>query len=369
VKIDAPFNGVTVLTHGFQLSFGEDYPAWMFALARQIADAAGGGNILTYDKGKAEFVGTPQRGKHLVLLSNWVKESDISDSGFSEAAADALFAAIAKLNVGTGGDLFDPRTPLHFIGHSRGTVVNSEIIQRLGVHFPEVENVHMTTLDPHDFEQKSLDVPIEEIREAIEKASTILSVVPVVGPVAKVVGQAAAQLKKLLELAETFGLNLSKIEYSDFKDPDVFVWENVRFADNYYQDAAHPENFTATPNGRSIPGVDYEVYLGGRQDGQTDRVGFTQDDFDLLGSIGWGGPHSRVWRWYSGTTDLNIPDFPANDEPIFRSGADARQAFELQDVLAQLGFYFPFRGTSTKPRRRGICQSGRSRTPPRRGRA
>jgi len=69
-------------------------------------------------------------GKPLALVSDWYKESDINDSGFSEAAADALFAALVKLNADLGGDVF--RSPLHFIGHSRGTVVNSEVIQRLG---------------------------------------------------------------------------------------------------------------------------------------------------------------------------------------------------------------------------------------------
>jgi large repetitive protein len=34
----------------------------------------------------------------------------------------------------TQGDLFN--SPLHFIGHSRGAVVESEIIQRLGTYFP-----------------------------------------------------------------------------------------------------------------------------------------------------------------------------------------------------------------------------------------
>jgi hypothetical protein len=54
-------------------------------------------------------------------------------------------------------------SPLHFIAHSRGAVVNSEVIQRLGTYFPQVNSIDMTTLDPHDFNQPSLDIPIENL--------------------------------------------------------------------------------------------------------------------------------------------------------------------------------------------------------------
>ena len=39
----------------------------------------------------------------VVLVSDWVAESDISDSGFAEAAADALFASIMDLDREMGG--------------------------------------------------------------------------------------------------------------------------------------------------------------------------------------------------------------------------------------------------------------------------
>ena len=37
-------------------------------------------------------------------------------------------------------------------------------------------------------------------------------------------------------------------------------------------------------------------------------------------NIGFGGPHSRVWQWYAGTTDVNLQEFDGN--PIFRSLSD-----------------------------------------------
>ncbi|MEM9120625.1 MAG: hypothetical protein AAGD09_22495 [Cyanobacteria bacterium P01_F01_bin.56] len=77
-------------------------------------------------------------------------------------------------------------------------MVNSEIIQRLGTYYPNAGGVvrdengqviagdlHMTTIDPHDFDQPSL------------------------GPV-----------------------------YRDFKEPEVQVWDNVTFADNDISDCA-----------------------------------------------------------------------------------------------------------------------------------
>lgn len=182
--------------------------------------------------------------KPLVLMSEWSlgKESVIPDSGFTEGAADDLFAAMVRLDqflgggvgkldangqtriyddkgqlIRTQGDIFN--SPLHFIGHSRGTVVNSEIIQRVGTYFPyaggkideygkpvvgddgkPVRDLQMTTLDPHDFNQPSL----------------------------------AANFK-------------------DFQEPKIQIWDNITFADNYYQTLGFEDGFTATPNGRDLP--------------------------------------------------------------------------------------------------------------------
>src|SRR5205814_1609417 len=66
-----------------------------------------------------------------------------------------IITSLVQENQEVGGNrLFN--SPLHFIGHSFGTVVNSEIIQRLGTYFPSIADIQMTTLDPHDFNQPSL---------------------------------------------------------------------------------------------------------------------------------------------------------------------------------------------------------------------
>lgn len=232
--------------------------------------------------------------KALVLLPEWSRngESTQQNSGFTEAAADAIFASIVQLDQALGGDvgehdatrnlvrLYDNKgdlirtqgalfdSPLHFIGFSRGAVVNSEIIQRLGTYFPyaggkinadgtpvvdsngkAVRDLQMTTIDPHDFYQESLKVDLV-----------------ITGTIIK--------------------------DFRDFHEPQVQVWDNVTFADNYYQTVADPNGSTWTPNGRFIDGADVNKLLNG-------KPGFTKDDLR-------GGPHGNVFSWYAGTADLAI---------------------------------------------------------------
>jgi DNA-binding beta-propeller fold protein YncE len=122
--LDAPpptdlttFSSVTVLTHGFQpgiVALGRNSLVedgdWLFDMASQIVEAGNGDlakNIRRYDKVTGNWVGgrdasgnlsIPEAGKPLVLIADWWRESDINDSGFSEAAADAFFASLVKLN-------------------------------------------------------------------------------------------------------------------------------------------------------------------------------------------------------------------------------------------------------------------------------
>src|SRR6185436_19657069 len=134
-------------------------------------------------------------GRPLVLVNNWIQESFISESGFSEAAADAFFAALVQLDRDTGGAVF--RSPIHLIGQSRGTIVTSELAQRLGTYRvgpQKPPDVQMTLLDPHDFKQDSLDIHLGDAVSLVKKAAdaaTLLS-----GPL----GAAAKRIVGLLEL-------------------------------------------------------------------------------------------------------------------------------------------------------------------------
>ncbi|MDM9385690.1 PKD domain-containing protein [Chlorogloeopsis sp. ULAP01] len=331
-----PFSSVTVLTHGFTLfPTNTGIPDNFYDLADSIASVNGDspnekGLILRYDKPTSLWIPVDKQSrvltdltgglnpgdenylvtlanniqskyvnqnKSLVLLPEWSTngESIQSNSGFTEAAADAIFASIVQLDQALGGNvgehdntgnlvrLYDDKgdlisqqgalfnSNLHFIGFSRGTVVNSEIIQRLGTYFPyaggrinadgtpvvdsngkPVRDLQMTTIDPHDFYQESLKVDL---------------VIPG-SPIIK--------------------------DFRDFNEPQVQVWDNVTFADNYYQTVADPKGSTWTPNGRFIDGADVNMLLNG-------RTGFTEDDRR-------GSPHGNVFSWYAGTTDLAIDE-------------------------------------------------------------
>lgn len=110
----------------------------------------------------------------------------------------------------------------------------------------------MTTIDPHDFQQDSLSVNIP-----LPGLQTIL-------------------------------------DFGDFNEPEVTVWDNVTFADNYYQTVANPNGSTWTPNGREINFADVNIKLDGRS-------GFNFDDLK-------GGTHNRVLAWYRGTADFDLQE-------------------------------------------------------------
>jgi len=329
IQLNTPFNGVTIITHGFQLglSLGDEslanIPQSFVDMGNYVSKAGGGdGTVFAYNRSTGRWVSQSGQdatqatlGKPLVLVTDWAKESDIINSGFSEAAADSFFASLMQLNQELGNKIL--QSPLHFIGHSRGTVVNSEMIQRLGTYFPSV-SVQMTTLDPHDFNQPSLDVPLESLIGG-------LLVRKLAGKVADIaLRNIADSLQKFIQkqfIKKTLQEGLSNIlpdlqqlgvlNFSDFQDPDVLRWENVAVADNYYQKVAgeSANDITFTPNGRSIPGADIDVQLDG-------RTGFTSDN--LIG-----GTHSRVWQWYGGTINLNLSNFSDLDKfPIFRKIGD-----------------------------------------------
>ena len=308
------FSSVSVLTHGFKLpTEPSGIPSSFYEMAGSIASAGGGGLLMRYSNATGNWVSVDAQGgvltsadpsafygKPLVLLTDWSKdnESAIPDSGFAEAAADAFFASMVQLDQKLGGTAgFDPNTgnfnsttgaifnsPLHFIGFSRGAVVNSEIIQRLGTYFPSaggmpsgVRDLQMTTIDPHDFEQPGFSL----------------------------IGQG----------------------FSDFHDPEIQVWGNVTFADNYYQTVPKLDpsllELTGTPSGRSIPNADLNVFLGTRAaepNYQLSRAGFTRETDPLTPLLaGQGATHGRVMTWYGGTADLGLSESP---DQIYRRRGD-----------------------------------------------
>ncbi len=348
------FNSVTLLTHGFTPDPGgwlkdnalERTPDSFIDMAKMIAQRGGDGVVMIYNRQTGEFLSldgrAPIPGRPLVLVSDWVKESTVNDSGFSEAAADALFASLMKMDKALDGKIL--RSPLHFVAHSRGTVVNSEILQRLGTYFPNITNIQMTTLDAHDLPQPSLDLEVAKVGKVLAKLNqTELSPCQTESPTIKsrLSCWAANVTAKILESDQFEKLTnalaglgkLQNLHYADFRDPLVQVWENVAFADNYFQDLGRASQ-SITPNGYSIPAAEINLRLHSDQRGDivNGRAGFTQDDFvgTALAGIGLGGvagPHSRVWKWYAGTVDLSVTEFES--ERIWRRLFDANYSRPL----------------------------------------
>lgn len=158
---------VTIITHGFQ--FASSTPSkWTYTMADAILDRADGsanrlttyGSIYVHDTStggwKAANVpnrtSTDRTDQHIVLIFDWATESDKKENGWLEAAADALFTALQtrpeKLQLSSGAFLSTSHN-LHFIGHSRGAVLNSRVCNRIGWWFPELKVDHVTSLDPH----------------------------------------------------------------------------------------------------------------------------------------------------------------------------------------------------------------------------
>jgi YD repeat-containing protein len=263
------FSSVTILTHGLQF---EELKAELGASATRgitgellepaddLAQAGGGGVVLTYDRNTGRWIAVDRLGrtradidtsqsyaaldqfygKPLVLIPDWSFDSIIPDAGFTEAAADAFFASLVDLDQALGGGTVSQSgvvtlkqgnllsSPLHFVGASRGTVVISEMIQRVLTYYPEAggaigsgqRDLQMTTLDPHDFRQPGLSL----------------------GPL---------------------------YDGSDFLEPHVQAWDGVTFMDTYFQTAVDGSSsvvgqlspfspaqslFEAlTPGGRDLP--------------------------------------------------------------------------------------------------------------------
>ncbi|MDH5567931.1 MAG: hypothetical protein OEY15_14830 [Myxococcales bacterium] len=224
--------GTTVITHGYAVNATAP-PGWALTMAEAILVAAGDpslcgaiggetpiGTVFTYspDFGTWDFYcGSDTPNGEIALVFNWAEESDSANTGgtqgFAAAAADALYAALRDPWLPgnfEGIDLL--ATDVHFIGHSRGAVVNSDCVERLAAVGIPVD--HVTTLDPHPVDG-TLDNPL--------------------GPL-------------------------------DWGDRAPITWTNVDFADNYWR--ADGGGFPAYFDFDGMPlGVDLDLDLGGAIEG------------------------------------------------------------------------------------------------------
>ena len=269
--------GLTIITHGFQAII-EDWPVDM---AKEIVEKRGNGKVikLVFDSGDASVLPPGSASTNdlaasgeTVLVLDWADKShklvpdlSASEPGWREAAGD--FLANYLLHTGLAKSANATNAPIHFIGHSFGTVVNSQAIRRLGVYGIAVART--TTLDPHDQDQDA----IPDARD----------------------------------------YNTKGIADHPLDEPPVTVWTNVAFADNYWQDnAGSPsDRFDNTTSGDSLQlPVGHHVTGAANRD-LTAETGYDGIDFEWT-------PHSRVWAWFFKTIRSN--DFSAGLREIAGRG-------------------------------------------------
>ncbi len=190
----------TIITHGYAALTSDPINGWMLDMANGICSRTGTGTIREYNKASGNFDYKSGSGTCTVLLFDWWDDSNDLHEGFSEGAGAALFAALMN---GYNNGVFN-LNDLHFIGHSRGCIVNSEAIERLLVSGIEVEQ--STSIDAHDWG----------------------------------------------------GLGLVITDYDanpDSINSGVEGWVGINWADSYWQDALF------STNGRAVEGT-YAVYKG-----------------------------------------------------------------------------------------------------------
>jgi autotransporter-associated beta strand protein len=166
--------GVTVITHGWDLFGGvpviSGIPAWAISMGQAILDRADGsrvdrsaGCLFQHEPSDGSWRPVPEAWNNsascsdgpVVLLYDWSWESNDTENGWLEAAADSLFAGLLSKQSSLGEQSFfdvaqaDDVLNFHLIGHSRGAVLNSLAVKRFDQYFPGVEIDHVTSLDPH----------------------------------------------------------------------------------------------------------------------------------------------------------------------------------------------------------------------------
>ncbi len=270
--------GTTVITHGLTGSVfyepeSADYEpnrfdsdaSWVPSMAKEILNRLGKGVIYRIEYGvissepvyyPADDVELAKTGEKVIVFS-WIPESDRAGEGYAEAAADALFATLMKGALEENWGLDD----LHFIGHSRGTVVLSEVIQRLGLFRKSPStlpiginidnNIQFTTLDAHPWESGG--------DECLTQAGT----------------------------ARDDHVNDGIESIQDMDGKSVIVWDNVAYSDNYWQGTCDWEmDVLASLDGLSqYPGIVKSIELN--------------DALDKFWE--WKSEHNAVHVWYHGT--------------------------------------------------------------------
>ncbi|MEO6434134.1 MAG: hypothetical protein ABIP55_00005, partial [Tepidisphaeraceae bacterium] len=289
--------GVTLITHGFNGSTG-DWVTTMGsavalfggALANQprylmtVTDPGHDGGALSVASTRLGAAPASWANADIVVLLDW---SDIAGSpfgGYSRPSADVGAAVAQKLLAASSiPDLSAPlaELPLHLLGHSRGASAISEIARGLGQRGVWVDQ--LTFFDPH---------PVDGIREPI------------------------------------FTPNLG--------DAAMKVFDNVRFADNYWRTEGNGSfDFT----GEAVNGA-YNLQLSE----------------SVMTGTGYSAEHSDTHLWYHGTigSPSGAPPFQNSDGGASVGGNWYTSPHPSRDAT---GFLYSRLGEGTRPAA-GLKSSG-----------
>ncbi|MFO8021263.1 MAG: hypothetical protein R6U65_02265, partial [Perlabentimonas sp.] len=241
--------GVTVMVHGWNPDGNQ--PVWMEAMANAIIERNGNeGHIanitvtgtqgdLTAECTNWNFDLSTQTHTEIIVLINWTAVANHLNTGIT---AQEVAAAVAPMiHTGQEGETALAELPIHLIGHSRGGGMVFEIARLLGLQGVEVE--HVTGLDPHPL--------------------TSADPQPLTG---------------------------------DVIDTPIKIYENVLFADVFYQNIEFPE-------GEYVPGA-YNRLWTSLPGGYHNETGYTY----LIGTTTYNfSDHLNIILAYHGTINLTTP--------------------------------------------------------------
>ena len=249
-----PGAGVTVIVHGWNPDGSQ--PAWMLNMANEIIARSGGsGHIatisvtgtagnLTASCSNWNFDLANDTSGEIVILVNWTAVSNHLLSGVTAQSVAAVVAP--KIYQSQNSQPALSELPIHLIGHSRGGGMVYEIARLLGLQGIEVEQV--TSLDPHPLttsDPQGLAAPF--------------------GP-----GQTI--------------------------DTPIQVYENILFADNYYQNINYP-------GGQYVNGA-YNRFWTSLPGGYHNETGYT---YNILGINYNFSDHLNIILMYNGSIELSTP--------------------------------------------------------------
>ncbi len=167
--------GVTLFTHGSRPPGTEGRPVWLEAMRDAVADARLDGERIYGEIIVSGFpdptarvenwlggLGDAVHGEALVLL-DWSDVANHLDNGV--AVDQVAAAAVDQLTEGQASYPPLVELPLHFIGHSRGTPLLTDLARRLGErgiivdHLTSLDSHPLTTNDPFQPDPPVLDPP------------------------------------------------------------------------------------------------------------------------------------------------------------------------------------------------------------------